>query len=128
MAIDEIEKNFYDSEALFGMARLRKRRSRLPMNLYLDDSGSYLNGGHGPRIKFQTDKSDSANTGAMLPMTISEQPEIPVKNYRSQLDGISESDLQRLREFVITNRVNLLRLCDKDDDYDIQEFMNDMIL
>ena len=36
----------------YEMVTLRKSRSGLPVNLYLDDSGSYLDGGHGPRIKF----------------------------------------------------------------------------
>lgn len=44
----------------FEMATLRKARSGLPVNLYLDDSGSYLDGGHGPRIKFQPDKGEQS--------------------------------------------------------------------
>ncbi len=52
----------------FEMTTLRKTRSGLPVNLYLDDSGSYLNGGHGPRIKFQSDKGNCPNTRSMIPI------------------------------------------------------------
>lgn len=111
----------------FEMATLRKKRSGLPVNLYLDDSGSYLNGGHGPRIKFQPDKGDCPNTRSVLPMTISDEPTIPIKNYKSQLNGIGSSDISLIISFVIANKVNLLRLCDRNDKYDFSNFLEDMI-
>ena len=111
----------------FEMATLRKERSGLPVNLYLDDSGSYLNGGHGPRIKFQPDKGDCPNTRSMLPMTISDEPTIPIKNYKSRLNGIGSNDISLIISFVIANKVNLLRLCDRNDKYDFSNFLDDMI-
>jgi hypothetical protein len=62
----------------------------------------------------------------MIPMTISDNPEIPI-DYKSQLDGITEKDISEIKNFVISNKSNLLRLCNKDDDYDIQDFLNDII-
>lgn len=47
---------------LYEMATLRKKDSKLPVNLYIDDSLSYQRGGHSKRIKFQTDKGDRPNT------------------------------------------------------------------
>jgi len=44
--IEEIIKNQNnDDNNIFEMATLRKSKSNLPVNLYLDDSGSYLRGG-----------------------------------------------------------------------------------
>lgn len=111
----------------FEMATLRKSRSGLPVNLYLDDSGSYLDGGHGPRIKFQPDKGNSPNTRSMIPMTISDEPTIPLRNYQSRLDGVGSNDISLIMLFVIANKENLLRLCDRNDEYDISNFLEDMV-
>ena len=111
----------------FEMATLRKSRSGLPVNLYLDDSGSYLDGGHGPRIKFQPDKGNSPNTRFMIPMTISDVPTIPLRNYQSRLDGVGSEDISLIMSFVIANKENLLRLCDRNDEYDISNFLEDMV-
>ncbi len=128
MDLDEIKNKYYDSETLFGMATLKKQRSRLPMNLYLDDSGTYLDSGHGPHIMFQNNKNNRANTRELIPMTISDNPEIPVSNYKSLLDGISENDIKLVKRFVRSNKDKLLRLCDRDDNYDIQDFLKEMII
>ena len=101
--------------------------SGLPVNLYLDDSGSYLDGGHGPRIKFQPDKGNSPNTRSMIPMTISDEPTIPLRNYQSRLDGVGSNDISLIMSFVIANKANLLRLCDRNDEYDISNFLEDMV-
>lgn len=111
----------------FEMATLRKSRSGLPVNLYLDDSGSYLDGGHGPRIKFQPDKGNSPSTRSMIPMTISDEPTIPLRNYQSRLDGVGSNDISLIMLFVIANKANLLRLCDRNDEYDISNFLEDMV-
>ena len=111
----------------FEMATLRKSRSGLPVNLYLDDSGSYIDGGHAPRIKFQPDKGDSPNTHSMIPMTISDNPTILIKNYQLRLRGVDNKDISHVKSFVIANKVNLLRLCDRNDVYDISNFLEDMI-
>ena len=117
----KVERNI-----MFEMATLRKSKSGLPVNVYLDDSGSYKNGGHGPRIELQANTGDSPNTRSMIPMTISDDPSIPVKNYIQQLDGVSESDITKVKSFVLANKDNLLRLCDSDDEYDFSDFMTDM--
>lgn len=116
-----------DRSNAFEMATLRKARSGLPVNLYLDDSGSYLDGGHSPRIKFQSDKGNSPNTRSMIPMTISDEPMIPLRNYQSRLDGVGSNDISLIMEFVIANKENLLRLCDRNDEYDLSNFLEDMV-
>lgn len=111
----------------FEMVTLRKARSGLPVNVYLDDSGSYIKMGHEPRIKFQTDKGNWSNTRFMIPMTISEEPTIPIKDYQSRLNGVGSNDISLIMSFVIANKTNLLRLCDLNDEYDISKFLVDMV-
>lgn len=42
-----------DSNRFNEMAILRKDKTGLPVNIYLDTKGTYKRGGHGKRIKFQ---------------------------------------------------------------------------
>ena len=111
----------------YEMVTLRKARSGLPVNIYLDDSGSYIEGGHGPRIKFQPNKGNSPNTHTMIPMTISDSPEILIDNYNTMLDGVRNDDISLIKFFVILNKTNLLRLCDCNDEYDFFDFLSDMV-
>jgi len=101
------------------MATLRKKRSGLPVNLYLDDSMSYKGGGHGKRIKFQPDKGDHPITREMIPMSISDNPEILEKN--AKLD-ISVSDINLIKNFVKKNKSLLIDLSDMKIDF--QDFLN----
>ena len=126
-ALFDSRRSVNERSNAFEMATLRKSRSGLPVNLYLDDSGSYLDGGQGPRIKFQHDKGNSPNTRSMIPMTISDDPTIPLRNYQSRLDGVGSNDISLIMSFVIANKENLLRLCDRNDEYDISNFLEDMV-
>lgn len=125
--LQDSDHSVSEHSTTFEMATLRKSRSGLPVNLYLDDSGSYLSGGYGPRIKFQSDKGNCPNTRSMIPMTISDEPTIPIKNYQSRLNGIGSNDISLIISFVIANKANLLRLCDRNDEYDISNFFGDMV-
>jgi hypothetical protein len=110
-AIDELEE----------MATLRKKRSGLPVNLYLDDSMSYKRGGHAKRIKFQPDKGDRPNTREMIPMSISDDPKIMGQIPKTEL---SSQDIERIRAFVIANKKNLDDLADMK--MDIGDFLDRM--
>jgi hypothetical protein len=116
-----VEKVETDSDDLMEMATLRKKRSGLPVNLYLDDSMSYKGGGHGKRIKFQPDKGDRPITRNMVPMSISDNPEILEKNVKI---SISNSDINKIKNFVKLNKDNLLDLSDMKIDF--QDFLDRM--
>jgi hypothetical protein len=108
-------------ENLDEMATLRKDRSGLPVNLYLDDSMSYKRGGHARRIKFQPDKSNRPITNQMVPMSIEDDPKImePVKL------KLSAQDVEKVRAFVKANKDLLIQLSDMK--IDILEFITRMI-
>ena len=120
-AKERIMERFVEEEHLEEMATLRKQRSKLPVNLYLDDSGSWKNTGHGKRIKFQADKADRPMTRDMIPMSIEDEPKILIKNPKISL---SASDLDKIKNFVRANKVLLLQL--SDTKIDIGEFLSKM--
>lgn len=117
------EKRIYEEEKddLMEMATLRKFRSGLPVNIYVDDSMSYINGGHGKRIKFQPDTGNRPITRSMIPMSIEDEPRILINNPKTSL---SYSDIEKIKNFVRINKQILLDLSDMK--IDIGEFLKKM--
>jgi hypothetical protein len=100
------------------MATLRKNKSGLPVNLYLDDSMSYKRSGHAQRIKFQPDKGDRPITRTMIPMSIGDDPQVMGRGVKTSL---STADIEKIKSFVRANKNLLLALSDMK--IDIQDFM-----
>jgi hypothetical protein len=115
------QANLVENQQITEMATLRKKRSGLPVNLYLDDSKSWAQAGHWKRIKFQPNKGDPPDTRSMIPMSIDENPEILVKNPKMSL---SAKDIEQIKNFVRSNRELLLQLSDAK--IDIGDFLDRM--
>jgi hypothetical protein len=116
------QENLEENLKIEEMATLRKKRSGLPVNLYLDDIGSWSKSGHWKRIKFQPNTGDHPTTKDMVPMSIGDDPQILVKNIK--LD-ISSKQIEQIKAFVRANKDILLQLADAD--IDIGEFLDRMI-
>lgn len=108
--------------ALFEMACLRKNKTGLPVNIYVDDSGAWKESGHANRIKFQRDKGDRPITRDMIPMSIEDNPQILAPNPNMEL---STSDVNAVKRFVVANRVLLEKL--GNTEIDIEDFIKEMI-
>lgn len=61
---------------------------------------------HGKRIKFQNNTSNKLNDGEMIPITISDNPEIP-NSVKSKLK-INGQELTRIKQWIILNKQILL--------------------
>jgi hypothetical protein len=116
------QENINENMKIEEMATLRKNRSGLPVNIYLNDTGSWAQSGHWKRIKFQPDKSDRAITRNMVPMSIDDDPKILIKNPQLSLDS---KEIEQVKNFVKNNKELLLQLCDQE--IDIIEFFEKMI-
>jgi hypothetical protein len=114
-------ENLVENLKITEMATLRKKRSGLPVNLYLDDSKSWSRTGHWKRIKFQPNKGDSPDTRSMIPMSIDENPEILVKAPKMSL---SAKEVEQIKNFVRLNKELLLQLSDAK--IDIGDFIDRM--
>ncbi|MBS7272585.1 MAG: hypothetical protein KIG97_09515 [Fibrobacter sp.] len=112
----------YDTNGLFEMACLRKNKTGLPVNIYVDDSGAWKESGHANRIKFQKDKGDRPVTRDMIPMSIEDEPKVMVSNPDMEL---SASDINAVKKFVIDNKDLLEKL--GNTEIDIEDFINAMI-
>lgn len=93
---------------LLEMATLRKKDTKLPVNIWVDDAGTYLNSGHYKRIKFQKDYRNSPITNNFAIMKLSGEI------VQSTLKGnkISNEDIKKVRNFVLNNFVILDELSD----------------
>lgn len=97
--IENILQTFDESELYFEMANLKKDKTRLPVNIWVDEIGSGRNLKHYiPRIKFQSTKSDKAQSG--IPISISKKPEILVDNYETDLNNY---EIGQVKNFIIRN-------------------------
>lgn len=103
---------------------LRKKRTGLPVNIYVDDSGTWKKMRHANRIKIQCNKGDHPNTHGMIPMSIDDNPRILVDNPKMEL---SAADINAVKKFVIANKDLLIRL-GSDDNFDIVDFTGAMVL
>ena len=100
-----IEKEYYqkfvtESQDLFEMANIGQEDTGLSVVVYV----SPAQGNHGPRIKFMNDYGNAYDFDNTIPMTISDDPEIPV----SFKQKIKSKDLQLVKQWVILNKDILL--------------------
>lgn len=65
---------------------------------------------HSRRIKFQNNTCPSLNGGEMIPVTISDDPQIP-NSVKSKLN-IKEKELTRIKQWIILNKQILLDYAD----------------
>lgn len=102
-------------KVLTEMSNLRKDQTGLPVNIWVDETGSYKKGKHGPRIKFQNDTNNVVNKGNFLTMTISDRPRIPNDEYEQALHGVGSQIIYLLTQFVIKYQKQLLHICSPDN-------------
>lgn len=93
------------------MATLRKSDSNLPMDIWLDEGGTYQ--GHAPRIKFRASK-EQRNTREFSSMLLTNPPTI--ENLPSKTD-IKQKDIHALENFVLNNMDLLIKLANNEIDY-----------
>jgi hypothetical protein len=98
------------------MAGLKKSRTGLPVNLWVDDSHAYVRGRHAKRIKFQGDYGNNVNAGNMFSMLLSkDDPQIPT----TQLPRLKlpAKDIDAIKTFVKNNADLLDKLADEKIDF-----------
>lgn len=97
---DYIESN---KQPLCEFADLVPSDTHLASVIWVD---SPRNMSHGKRIKFQNNTSQKLNGAELIPMTISDDPQIP-KSVHSKLK-ISQKEVTRIKQWIILNNSVLL--------------------
>ncbi|GHU57587.1 hypothetical protein FACS189442_6540 [Spirochaetia bacterium] len=110
-----------DAETGELITTLRKSRSGLPANVYLDDIGTWTNFGRRKIIKFQPDRGDHAITANMVPMSIDDNPQVLAETPEISL---SSHEIEQIKTFVRDNKDLLLQLGEQK--IDIGDFIGRM--
>ena len=85
------------------MANVSRKKSGLPMNIWLDSAGSSRNIKHNtPRVKIQNNYRDrfTDELSELIPVSISKNPEILVESVKLEL---KQKDIQRAFKFISDN-------------------------
>lgn len=109
---------------IYSMANIRKRRSGLPMNIWVDENKEYLKGGHGKRIKFQINHADSIQEDFLATITL--DGEIIKDTYNKKESELNSKDLKQVINFTLNNAYALSVLSDGGV-FDISDFLDVMI-
>ena len=101
------------------MATLRSNDSKLPMDIWLDEGGTFQ--GHAPRLKFRA-SNEQKTTREFSSMLLTNPPTIENMPDNSPLKS---KDIKKLKQFVVNNLELLLQLANGQIDY-ITEFLPNM--
>lgn len=98
----------------FVVACLRKKRTGLPVNIFVDDCGQLKESGHIDMVMVQNNIKDLPMMSGMIPM----------KQMKTLKTILSQSDIDVLTKFVDLNKDLLNRL---GKDIDIGDFIQEMV-
>ena len=96
---------------LFVMANIKKEKTNLPMIVWIQVKQSMKH--NFPRMKFANNTSNSLVPIDLVPISISKNPKILSKGTTLK---ISNSDFQQLRNWIIRNEENLLKVWNSEID------------
>jgi hypothetical protein len=107
------EENILGNIRIELVVPLCKKRSGLPANIYLDNTGSWSRSGYWRIIKFQPNTEDHPVTRGMVPMSIEDDPQILDENAKIAL---TTEQIEQIKAFVQANKDLLLQLADAEID------------
>ena len=96
-----------DKEELLHYNRIGTDVTNLPVDIFLDEACSYVQREHPLRLLFRNsyDEYDENDVSDLLPLTISDEPVIPLANYELKID---EYDLDVLKRLIV-NHLDILK-------------------
>ena len=92
------------------MSNKRKELTQLPMNIWIDESMTYIDGGHSKQIKFQLDKGNKFNKHNCASMDLDGNIQPP----NADLGELKSKDIEQVRNFVLNNKYVLEHVADED--------------
>ena len=105
------------------MRNLKKDQTGLPVNVWIDEGGTYKKGGHGPRIKFQINKHTKIEKGLFLSMGLDGH----VFGKESMQKKLSKAEIAEIQKYVEINKailIEVMKMEKKLDDKLIEQMKN----
>lgn len=108
---DMKEKDFKEKSEIFNeMANLRKKDTKLPANLWIDEGQLFILGKHAERIKFQGNRADRIRKDLLFPIDLNGV--IHFDNNEKDCE-LNTSERDEIKNFVLNNRDILKVILDK---------------
>lgn len=104
--------------SVFELSAINKSRSKLPVNIFVDDTGAYWRRNSCRVLRFQNDYNDLLNPTNLLRITIADEPKILGDSTKIE---ISKEDVEQIKIFISNNKTILEKLSDQE--IDIVEFV-----
>ena len=92
------------------MANKNKAQTKLPMNIWIDENQTYINGRHSKRVKFQLNHANRSNPREFGSMDLDGNLHPDDLN----IGELSQDDIKQLRNFVLNNKYALEHIADTD--------------
>ena len=107
--IDELLQTVYTDEMLLEMANISQNTTGLDVIIWVQTNNTQSTGKHNlPRIKFQNNTAIKIQINELIPISISDNPKILLKNNDLNKIKISQAQINAVKLWIVKNKEILI--------------------
>ncbi len=107
--INELLRTVYTDEMLLEMANISQNTTGLDVIIWVQTNNTQSPGKHNlPQIKFQNNTSTKIQINELIPISISDNPEILLKNNDLNKIKISQAQINEVKQWIVKNQEILI--------------------
>ena len=107
--MDELLQTVYTDEMLLEMANISQNTTGLDVIVWVQTNNTQSTGKHNlPRIKFQNNTSTKIQINELIPISISDNPKMLLKNNDLNKIKISQAQINVIKQWIIKNKEILI--------------------
>lgn len=107
--IEELLQTFYTDEMLLEMANISQNTTGLDVIIWVQTNNTQSTGKHNlPRIKFQNNTATKIQINELIPISISDEPKILLKNNDLNKIKISQTQINGIKQWIMKNKEILI--------------------
>lgn len=107
--IEELLQTVYTDEMLLEMANISQNTTGLDVIIWVQTNNTQSTGKHNlPRIKFQNNTATKIQINELIPISISDDPKILLKNNDLDKIKISQTQINGIKQWIMKNKEILI--------------------
>jgi hypothetical protein len=107
--IEELLQTVYTDEMLLEMANISQSTTGLDVIIWVQTNNTQSTGKHNlPRIKFQNNTATKIQINELIPISISDDPKILLKNNDLNKIKISQTQINGIKQWIMKNKEILI--------------------
>ena len=107
--IEELLQTVYTDEMLLEMATISQNTTGLDVIIWVQTNNTQSTGKHNlPRIKFQNNTATKIQINELIPISISDDPKILLKNNDLNKIKISQTQINGIKQWIMKNKEILI--------------------